>query len=165
MEPELNRMQVVGVISGALKALGNTHAPITKSLIGLYVAVLACGGVPAVLASGLSAGPSSPESESWIEVWIPRWTAVPYGEGPTSWSTAQRADRFTREVALGPHALEHTCRELRLPTKSCEPDLHVFAVEQWAKTADPSMVRYFVYCALSAAAPPYSSPFAASLIR
>ena len=41
------------MISGALKALGNTHAPITKSLIELYVAVLACGGVPTVLASGM----------------------------------------------------------------------------------------------------------------
>ena len=52
MRKKLMLMQVVGVISGALKALGNTHAPITKSLIELYVAVLASGGVPTVLASG-----------------------------------------------------------------------------------------------------------------
>ena len=41
------------MISGALKALGNFNAGITKSLIELYIAVLASGGVPTVLASGV----------------------------------------------------------------------------------------------------------------
>ena len=40
------------MISGALKALGNFNAGITKSLIELYIAVLASGGVSTVLASG-----------------------------------------------------------------------------------------------------------------
>lgn len=43
------------MISGALKALGNFNAAFTKSLIELYVAVLAFGGVPTVLASGVCA--------------------------------------------------------------------------------------------------------------
>ena len=44
--------QVVGVISGTLKALGNFNAGITKSLIELYVAALASGEVSTVLSSG-----------------------------------------------------------------------------------------------------------------
>ena len=53
MQQELDHMQVVGVISGALKALGNFNAAITKSLIELYIVVLATGSVPTVLAAGV----------------------------------------------------------------------------------------------------------------
>ncbi|KAK9909351.1 hypothetical protein WJX75_000889 [Coccomyxa subellipsoidea] len=37
--------------------------------------------------------------------------------------------------------------------------------EQWAKTADPSLVRHFIFCVLAAVSPPYSSQFASPLIR
>jgi hypothetical protein len=46
-------VQVIGVISGALRALGNTNAGVTKLLLELYVAVLASGEVPAVLVAGV----------------------------------------------------------------------------------------------------------------
>ncbi|KAK9822993.1 hypothetical protein WJX81_003185 [Elliptochloris bilobata] len=39
------------------------------------------------------------------------------------------------------------------------------AAERWARGADPSLVRHFVFGALDVAAPPYSPEFAASLIR
>ncbi|BDA42837.1 Negative elongation factor D [Coccomyxa sp. Obi] len=39
------------------------------------------------------------------------------------------------------------------------------AAEQWAKTADPSLVRHFIFCVLAAASPPFSSQFASPLIR
>ena len=39
------------------------------------------------------------------------------------------------------------------------------AAERWARGADPSLVRHFVFGALDVAAPPYSPDFAASLIR
>ena len=39
------------------------------------------------------------------------------------------------------------------------------AAERWARGADPSLVRHFVFGALDVAAPPYSPNFAASLIR
>lgn len=45
-------LQVVGVILGALKALGNSNLGILKSFIELYVAVLAYGEVATVLTSG-----------------------------------------------------------------------------------------------------------------
>ena len=35
----------------------------------------------------------------------------------------------------------------------------------WARQADPSLVRYFIFSVLTAAAPPYSSYFAASILR
>lgn len=35
----------------------------------------------------------------------------------------------------------------------------------WARAADPSLVRYFVFGVLAAVAPPYSSYFASSLLR
>ena len=47
------RMQVVKVISGALKALGNHNAGTSKVLIELYVAMLASGEVTVVLSSGV----------------------------------------------------------------------------------------------------------------
>ena len=46
-------VQVVKVISSALKALGNHHAGISKVLIELYVAMLASGEVTIVLSSGM----------------------------------------------------------------------------------------------------------------
>ena len=46
-------VQVVKVISGALKALGNHNAGISKVLIELYVAMLASGEVTTVLSSGM----------------------------------------------------------------------------------------------------------------
>ena len=48
-------VQVVKVISGALKALGNHNAGISKVLIELYVAMLASGEVTIVLSSGVCA--------------------------------------------------------------------------------------------------------------
>jgi len=39
------------------------------------------------------------------------------------------------------------------------------AAERWARGADPSLVRHFVFGALDVATPPYSAEFAASLIR
>ena len=49
----LPRVHVVKVISGALKALGNHNAGISKVLIELYVAMLASGEVATVLSSGV----------------------------------------------------------------------------------------------------------------
>ena len=46
-------VQVVKMISGALKALGNHNAGISKVLIELYVAMLASGEVTTVLSSGM----------------------------------------------------------------------------------------------------------------
>jgi len=37
--------------------------------------------------------------------------------------------------------------------------------ERWAASADPSLVRHFILNLLAACAPPYSSDFAASLVR
>ena len=37
--------------------------------------------------------------------------------------------------------------------------------ERWAASADPSLVRHLIYNLLAACAPPYSSDFAASLVR
>ncbi len=39
------------------------------------------------------------------------------------------------------------------------------AAEQWAITADPSLVRHFIFCVLAAVSPPFSSQFASPLIR
>ncbi|EIE24527.1 hypothetical protein COCSUDRAFT_40900 [Coccomyxa subellipsoidea C-169] len=39
------------------------------------------------------------------------------------------------------------------------------AAEQWAKTADPSLVRHFIFCVLAAVSPPFSSQFASPIIR
>jgi hypothetical protein len=38
-------------------------------------------------------------------------------------------------------------------------------VEAWAASADPSLVRHWVFAVLAAVAPPYSAAFASSLIR
>lgn len=37
--------------------------------------------------------------------------------------------------------------------------------ERWAASADPSLVRHLIFTLLAACAPPYSSDFAASLLR
>ena len=37
--------------------------------------------------------------------------------------------------------------------------------ERWASSADPSLVRHLIFTLLGACAPPYSSDFAASLLR
>ena len=40
-----------------------------------------------------------------------------------------------------------------------------FVEAQWARAADPSLLRYFVFGVLAAVSPPYSSYFASSLLR
>ena len=37
--------------------------------------------------------------------------------------------------------------------------------ETWARAADPSLVRYFLFATLAVVSPPYSSPFASLLLR
>ena len=44
-------------------------------------------------------------------------------------------------------------------------DRMLTAAEAWACSADPSLVRDFVFAALAAVAPPYSPRFAAAMIR
>lgn len=38
------------------------------------------------------------------------------------------------------------------------------AAEAWARFADPSLVRYFVFKVLSVCGPPYSPPFASAVV-
>ena len=37
--------------------------------------------------------------------------------------------------------------------------------ETWARAADPSLVRYWLFATLAVVSPPYSSPFASLLLR
>ena len=44
-------------------------------------------------------------------------------------------------------------------------DVLGFVEQRWARAADPSLVRYFVFAVLAAVAPAYSSYFASSMLR